>query len=490
MMRPVAPPRQDRLTLATLRQKIANPGRGGTALIGTASRVFALGSQFVVVLVLAKLLPKAEFGNFMIAFAGYRLFATGVGTGLASVLLYHVSRASEDTHALEIRLHRSALLVGALLALALCAAIWLGADAIAAEFQKPSLAMWLRTMTPFLFFSLLGMVSSGSYEGRSQVATAIFLTEVAPNALRLGLLGVLPFLALSDQWVAHILAISVAVPWLVSVRHVFTRAVRGMQAFALWDYGYAAKLAVFNFASLQVQGVDMVVAGWMFPAEAVADYAIASRIAALYPFFLQLRVRMFGPIAGRLLASGDHAALQKEAILAKQFATVLVVFTIAGLLLAAPVFLHLFWNSSTLATLLIVFAFAPIYRAHFAAGDRLLQMDGHANWNMGIQLAALAIVVGVPLLAGPWIGVIALPIAMTISGFALNPVIAYGARTLAGVTLLQPADTLSILAAAAAVVVPLLIAQGMAAVLISGGMFALLGLALFQANHAAFRGAA
>jgi O-antigen/teichoic acid export membrane protein len=424
----------------------------------------------------------------MIAFSAYRLIATGIGTGLASVLLYHVSRRGEDHGELEVRLHRSALLVGTFLALALCAGGWFGADAIASAFEKPGLGMWLKTMTPFLLFSLLGMVSSGSYEGRSQVATAIFLTEVAPNALRLGLLGALPFLGLTDQWVAHVMAASVSLPWILSVRHIFTRSVRGVQWFSLWDYGYAARLAVFNFASLQVQGIDMVVAGWMFPADAVADYAIASRIAALYPFFLQLRVRMFGPVAGRLLARGDHVALQREVTLAKQFSTILVLFTVAGLLLATPLFLRLFWNSSTLATLLIIFAFAPVYRAHFAAGDRLLQMGGHANWNMGIQLAALAIVVGVPVVAGPSIGVVALPIAMTISGFALNPVIAYGARKLAGVTLLQPQDALSVFGAGVAVVVPMLALKGMVAVLVSGAMFLLLALMLLYLHRDILKG--
>jgi O-antigen/teichoic acid export membrane protein len=459
--------------------------RSSTALFGSASRVFALGSQFVVVLVLARLLPKSAFGDFMISFAAYRLLATGIGTGLASVLLYHLSRSTEDTGVLELRLHRSTLLVAALVGTAFCVAAWAGAELIAAEFAKPGLALWLRAMTPFLLFSLLGITSSGSYEGRTQVATAIFLTEVAPNALRLGLLAPLGFLPLPPIWIAHVMAVSVALPWAYSVRHLLKG--HGWQRLTRWDYAYAGRLSIYNFAALQVQGVDMIVAGWLFPSQAVADYAIASRIGALFPFFLQLRVRMFGPLAGQMLGRGDREGLQAEILVAKRFATVLVTLTVAGLLLATPIFLRLFWSSSTLASLLVLFAFPPVYRSLFAAGDRLLQLGGHADWNMRIQLAALTIVVGLPVLVGRWLGVASLPVAMTVSGFLLNPVIAYGVRRLTGVELLQRGDLAVMAVAAASVVIPIAFTSGVATVLWSGAMFLLLGAALLWLNRTSLR---
>lgn len=449
-----------------------------TAVIGSGSRVFALGSQFIIVLVLTRLLAKSEFGNFMIAFAGYRVLASGIGTGMASVLLYHVSRSVEDHDIVEVRLHRGALLLGGLLGLLLCFALWYGAPAIATAFAKPTLMIWLRAMTPFLLATLLATITTGAYEGRSRVATAIMLNEVAPNFIRLVLLGAIPLLHLGEIMVAPIMAISAALPWILSIRHLFARHVRGVRWFSRWDYGYATKLTFYNFAALQVQGIDMIIAGWLFSAESVADYAVASRIGALFPFFQQLRVRMFGPVAGRLLGAKDHDALQREVMAAKDFSMILVTSTAAALLLASPIFLQLFWKSGTLAQLLVLLAFPPVYRSLFAAGDRLLQLAGHADWNLGIMLTALAIVVIVPMTTGPTIGIISLPIAMIISGFLLNPVIAYGVRRMARIDLLVPSDALIAVAAALSVAVPLIWSHGAMLMFWSGGMFLALALTL------------
>lgn len=464
-------------------RKLAQVSRTGTALFGSASRVFALGSQFVIVLVLTRLFEKAEFGNFMVAFAAYRVIATGIGTGLAAVLLYHVSRAQDHAIA-EVRLHRTALLVGLIAAIIVSAACWAAAAPIAIATAKPGLEMWLKGMTPFLLFTLMSTITTGSYEGRSQVAMAILLTEVAPNFLRLLLLCMLFVVHLPNIWVAHIMALSVALPWLLGVRHVFDRTVRGMQAFTGWDYGYAAKLTLYNFAALQVQGVDMIVAGWLFPAVKVADYAIASRIAALFPFFLQLRVRMFGPVAGKLLGAGDKAGVQREVMIAKHFAILSVTLSVAGLLLVSPLFLKLFWKSGSLPVMLVVMAFPPVYRALFAAGDRLLQLAGHANWNLAIMLTALAIVVGIPFALSGTLGILSLPIAMVISGFLLNPVIAFGVRRTVGVRLLTPADAAIAIGAAIAVVVPLVFFQGAALMFSAGCLFLLLSIVFAWRNRA------
>jgi O-antigen/teichoic acid export membrane protein len=463
--------------------KLAQINRTGTALFGSGSRVFALGSQFIIVLLLTRLFEKAEFGNFIVVFAAYRVIATGVGTGLASVLLYHVSR-SEDHAAAEVRLHRMALLIGFVIAIVVSVGAWAAAGPIALETAKPGVEIWLKGMIPFLVFTLLSTLTTGSYEGRGQVAVAILLTEVAPNFLRLFFLCMLFVIHLPNIWVAHIMAASAALPWLLSVRHLFNRSIHGMQAFTTWDCAYAAKLTLYNFAAMQVQGVDMIVAGWMFPAVKVADYAIASRIAALFPFFLQLRVRMFGPVAGKLLGAGHKEELQREVLIAKHFAIISVTLSVAGLLLASPIFLKLFWKSGSLPVMLVMMAFPAVYRALFAAGDRVLQLAGHANWNVCIMLTALSIVVGIPVAFSGTLGILSLPIAMVVSGFLLNPVIAFAVRRTVGIRLLSLGDIVIAVTAALSVILPLVFFQGAALMFSSGCMFLLLSAALVWRNRA------
>ncbi|HEX7820761.1 MAG TPA: oligosaccharide flippase family protein [Sphingobium sp.] len=451
-----------------------------TTIIGSSSRVFALAAQFAIVIALSRILEKSDFGNFMIVFSVYRLIGTSVGTGIASVLLYHIARMKEEDA--EHPLHRFALLVGLGIGLLCCAVLFFASGMIAQAFAKPGIIMWLISMTPFLLLTLISTISTGAFEGRGQVMQAILFTETTPNFIRLVLLTPLPFLHLPTVWIAVIMAVSVAIPWLLSLRTLLPGSGWSVRAFTAWDYGYAAKLTVYNFAAYQVQGVDMIVAGSLFSSADVADYAIASRIASLFPFFLQLRVRMFGPVAARLLSENDQGKLQHEVRAAKYFSMVLVTLTVAALLIASPLVLTMFWHSRSVTMLLVLMAFPPVYRALFAAGDRLLQVAGHANWNLGIMAASFAVLCIIPAILAPRFGILSLPIAMIISGFILNPVISMAVRRKVGVILNRPQDMLVVAGAAAAVIVPLLLARSAYLIFCSGFMFLALGLA-YAALH-------
>src|SRR5436190_17946160 len=88
---------------------------------GSGVRLFGLASQFIVLIILNRMLSKDSFGDLMIAFGFYRVMATALGIGTSLVLIYHVSRHPNDRTA-EIRLHRYSTVLsaaaGALVALA------------------------------------------------------------------------------------------------------------------------------------------------------------------------------------------------------------------------------------------------------------------------------------------------------------------------------------------------------------------------------------
>src|SRR5580700_5446718 len=94
---------------ASLVRAAAPRGRLGAYLtvlaVGSGARVFGLASQFVVLIILSRILSKDSFGDLMTAFGFYRLTATALGVGGSLVLLFHVSRRPDDRNA-EIRLHR------------------------------------------------------------------------------------------------------------------------------------------------------------------------------------------------------------------------------------------------------------------------------------------------------------------------------------------------------------------------------------------------
>src|ERR1700704_2629835 len=81
--------------------------------VGSSARLFGLASQFVVLLILSRVLSKGSFGDLMTVFGFYRLAAMALGIGGSLVLLYHVSRQPNDRGA-EIKLHRYSAMLGAL----------------------------------------------------------------------------------------------------------------------------------------------------------------------------------------------------------------------------------------------------------------------------------------------------------------------------------------------------------------------------------------
>src|SRR4051794_74290 len=85
----------------------------GILLIGSSARVFGLASQFVVLIILGRMLGKAEFADLVAALGFCRLVAIAIGTGASRVVLFHVSRRARHKD-FEVRRHRFSAVLAAL----------------------------------------------------------------------------------------------------------------------------------------------------------------------------------------------------------------------------------------------------------------------------------------------------------------------------------------------------------------------------------------
>src|SRR5262249_42312899 len=154
-------------------------------------------SQFVVLIILSRMLTKGSFGDLMTAFGFYRLAAAALGVGASLVLLYPVSRRPDD-RAAAIPLHRySPVLSGAIAALVALTGFML-AGPVAHALDKPGVVIWFQELAPFAVFSTLLTTSTGALEGRSRISESIVLGDVAPNAVRVVLLPAVAWLDLPD----------------------------------------------------------------------------------------------------------------------------------------------------------------------------------------------------------------------------------------------------------------------------------------------------
>jgi O-antigen/teichoic acid export membrane protein len=419
-----------------LERSVYAAGRGGqlggylaVLAAGSGARIFGLASQFVVLIILSRMLPKDGFGDLMTAFGFYRLTATALGVGASLVLIYHVSRHPQDRVA-EVRLHRYSAMLSAAAAAVIALSGLLLASPIAHALGKPGLEVWLRELAPFAIFTALLVTSTGALEGRSRISESIALGEAAPNAVRMVLLPGIALLGLPQTYVAHAMTLSVLIPWLWCSRGLWDPEIRGWRRWTSRDLSYSSKFVAATFFAYQLGAIDVLVASVLFPSGVVADYALATRIAALYSFFQIALLKRFAPRAARMMEIKDVNALRKEFVFCRKLVVGSGAFTIAGLLCVVPFLLPLFGHYGGAWAFVVWLAITPFVQSFYATSDRLLIAAGQANAPLAITVSTFSIVVITPFVTAPFIGPTAIPVAMAVAYFLMYPLAAARVRAI------------------------------------------------------------
>jgi O-antigen/teichoic acid export membrane protein len=416
----------------------------------SGARLFGLASQFVVLVILSRILSKDSFGDLMTAFGFYRLAGIALGVGPSLLLLFHISRRPHDQES-EVKLHRYAAILGALVSGLVALAGYLAAGPIAAWLHKPSLAVWFELLAPFGVFSTLLIVATGALEGRSRISESIVLGEVVPNAIRIVLLPLVALASVGDAYIAHVLTLSVLIPWLWAARRIWNRKIAGTAPWTRWDYSYSGKFVLATLFANQLGAIDILVAGMLFSSEMVADYAVASRIAALYAFFQLALLKRFSPRAGYLQKTGDLVALRHEVELCRRLVIGCTVFTMCGIFVLAPYLLPVFGNYRGAEALLIWLAIPTFVQSFYATSDRLLISAGQANVAVVLTGLSFTVLTTTPFVTAAWIGMLAIPAAMIVSSILFQPIVAARVHTLFGIRTIGLTDAAMIVCGALAI---------------------------------------
>ena len=157
-------------------------------VVGSGARVFGLASQFVVLIILSRILSKDSFGDLMTAFGFYRL-AAWRSASAARWSCCSMSRASATTK----RGDQAAPLFRPAGRRPSARLRWRGlccAGPIAAALGKPALAIWLQQLAPFAIFSTLLVIRPARSKAARESPNRSFSGEVAPNAVRIVLLPI------------------------------------------------------------------------------------------------------------------------------------------------------------------------------------------------------------------------------------------------------------------------------------------------------------
>lgn len=408
------------------------------AIFGTGSRLVSLGSQFVALFVLTRLLSKSEFGEFMTVFAAFRIIAYGIGTGCMSGLLYHVAR--DPTDRTEIRAHRSFALMALFTVIIFEVVLILMRHQVGELFEKPGLERWIVLLSPFGLFSTLIFTAAGALDGRQRINASITLSEFAPNVLRLVLLIAILLLRLPIWTIGLAFTMSVAIPYIIVLLRLLAPTVGGLWRITSWDLHYSATFTGHSLLSMQLQGIDMLIVSYLFSSEQAADYAIAGRIAVMYPFLQQIVFKKFMPRCGLMISRHEHEALFREAKACRTFSVIAVCGLTAAILAMAPWIVRGAGDYTSALGLLVALSGPAFARAFFAGGDAILRMSGAANFSVMIMFFSFLFVVLTPLIAYQWLGIYTLPLGMTLSAVLLNPLIARKIHQVMGFWLISRRD--------------------------------------------------
>jgi O-antigen/teichoic acid export membrane protein len=412
-------------------------------------RVAALSAQFAILLLLGWSLPKSEMGNAMLAFAICRIGSQVVGLGIGHALFI---RAAGDDSTAHVKAARVFTIVGLVSGTLLACGIAGLAGLIGGGLNKPGLVPWLVWLSPMALFGVLGSIQGSYLEARHKLASSILWTEAVPGLGRVvALLLLIPFGATAAT-ASLAIWIPQAIAWLVPALSILSARGEGEVSLSLQDVTTAGGFAAYTAASLQLQGIDILVAGALFDSEFIAEYAVASRIATLFPFFSQLVVRRYSPHARALLQQGRLVALQALSDRTGRYSFFTLCGTVAIAILGAHILFSLVLSEyRNSIDILVLLAAAAILRGGFVPADRLLQISGNVRYSTWVMAASFSIVAFLPFLLSRYVGEAAIPAAMLLSAALLNPVLA--SLTLRRTTIRAYAPWAIVLAAAAAALI-------------------------------------
>lgn len=344
-------------------------------LLGGFARLLALASQFAALIVLNVILPQAAFGIFMVAYAFFRVAAISIGSGLGNFVLFHVSRA-EGNEVRSSGVHLFALSVCVALTVALFGAIAWSGDAIRAVYQSEELVRWMIPFGPYLVCHSISLVSVGYFDGRGQISRSILMSDLSPNLMQISLFLMIYWLNSDVVWIPAALAASYFLPWVYFSLPKVTSVRSALPKITWWDLRYSTSYSFTALVSQQINGLDLLIAGILFPPEQVAIYAICARISLLFPFFQVLLLRRYASVGGALLAQGLNRDFSRGLRKTKRIAIPSTYIILSVFILLSPLIFNFMGLASDGVYILCCLALVYIVRANFSGVDVALKMLG------------------------------------------------------------------------------------------------------------------
>ena len=483
--------------------RLPSIARGGALNLAGAG-ISAIAGVLLVVVV-ARALPKADAGIFFALTSVFLLAETVARLGTGTGLVYFIARLRALGRTDRIRaFQRVALTPVVVLSLLTSAALVVWAAEIARLLGGPTgpTRTAVVVLAALLPITTLSDTLLAATRGHATMLPTVALDRIGRPLLQLGLVAV----AVTGSSTA-LLAGAWALPWAVSAALAWWWLVRlGQQlqagrqsdeahhaaadggAPAPWRefWAFTGPRAVNSLAQLALQRLDIILVTVLIGPAQGAVYTAATRFLVVGQLTSTAVATAAQPRLAEQLAVGDRAGAKAV----YQAATAWIVLLNWPLYLLCAVFadvvLAVFGDGYDAGRpVVLVLAGAMLFATACGMVDMLLNMAGRTSWTLANSVVALVVMIGVDLLLIPRLGILgagigwtaaivannALPLTQLVVSMGLHP---FGRATLRAAAL--SAACFGLLPAAAALLFPDDLVAAAAAVVVGGALFLVVAL--------------
>lgn len=380
--------------------------------VSVISKAVVMVCGVVILWTLTDILPKQEFGLFMIALSFVLLVSGVIGSIFQSVVLYHAARYHGEKPEDSCALADVSMFYGGVVSCTCTVLIVFCTPILSRFLGGTGVGDWLVPLSLMIPAHVTLLILSTWHRGQQDIVKAALYGEILPFIMRCagllliwgtGLVGHELSLVL---WVSVVFVCSSLGPLCLLFWRVPVKIRMDRRIFTAWDIRYGLKSALTQVINKPTRGFDVLLLGALASATIVADYAVALRLAQLLAVPKHAVAQLLIPRMGQFMRGGSIPdTVWHEYAAGRQ---VILTLTIVGCLFFAlfgAFVLSLFGGYDTALPLLMILCAAPLTGAVFGTAGGFVSIAGHAGWTFIMGGVSSVVMLGgalvfIPLLLG------------------------------------------------------------------------------------------
>ncbi len=385
--------------------------------------------QFLLQIVLGRLLGPGGFGNYVLGLSFVDIGKTVAGLGLDRAgVRYAAIFLGENQPERAARLVRLSLGLSVLTGAFFGATLYFLAPLATSYFQNPESARVIQLFAIGLPFAVVAFVASGLVRGANKMALDMAVTDIGQPLLNLAVLVGLALMSSRDLRATIIaLNISLVAAAAISVGaliKVFPTALRRVQLPRLDIQpilSYSAYMMLISICTVAMFRVDKLVLGGLVAATQVGIYGASSMISQQNALVILAINKAFSPRVATLYHQGEHHQLDYLFKMLNRWSTATTFpLMLVSILLSREILGVMGPKFVDGWLVLAVMSFGQFTNASTGSAGVFLNMSGHQRLDLINLVITIILDVVLILVLTPQLGVLGAAIAFAVATAVIN----------------------------------------------------------------------